>query len=141
MKEETNIDYLSRSLTTLDTMKNRTWKNKWPLVSEVVQKITGPRILKPQEYHNQTFWPWATATEILARSRFNKHQDCDMLLSKLIWENHPAVHALCEWINPITEKGGGAFPFRTGISAVRIVIMEILERFRSSLASPHNHVC
>jgi len=141
MKEETNMDYLSRPLTTLDTMKSRTWKNKWPLVSEVEQKITGPRILKPQEYHNQAFWPWATATEMLARSRFNKHQDCDMLLSKLVWENHPAVHAFCEWINPITEKGGGAFPFRTGISAVRIVIMEILERVRSSLASPHNRVC
>jgi hypothetical protein len=140
-KEATNGDQLSRSLTTLDTMKNRIWKDKWPLVSEFEQKITGPRILKPQEYHNQTFWPWATATEMLARIRFNKIQDCDILLSKLLSENHPSTHAYYEWINPITERGGGAFPFRTGISAVRIVIMEILERARRSMASSHNRVC
>lgn len=140
-KEATNGDHLSRSLTTLDTMKNRIWKDKWPLVSEFEQKITGPRILKPQEYHNQTFWPWATATEMLARIRFNKIQDCDTLLSKLLSENHPSTHAYYEWINPITERGGGAFPFRTGISAVRIVIMEILERARRSMASSHNRVC
>jgi hypothetical protein len=36
------------------------------------------------------------------------------------------MHAFYEWINPITEEGNGAFPFRTGISAVRISVVDIL---------------
>jgi hypothetical protein len=137
-QEPPEIDQRIRSVKTLDTIKNRIWKDKWPLVNEREQKITGPRILKPIEYHSQTFWPWATATEILARSRFNKIEECDILLAKLVSENHPSLRAYHEWINPITDKGEGAFPFRTGISAVRIVMMEILERIRKSMASPNN---
>ena len=138
------IDLHTRSAKTLDTIKNRLWKNNWPLVNERDQKITGPRILQPQEYHNQTLWPWATATEILARSRFNRIQECDILFSRLVSENRPTARhrgipgivnprAYYEWINPLTDEGGGVFPFRTGISAVRIVIMEILERIRTSM--------
>jgi hypothetical protein len=35
-----------------------------------------------------------------------------------------------EWINPITDEGRGAFPFRTGISAVRISAVDILSTIR-----------
>ena len=35
-----------------------------------------------------------------------------------------------EWINPVTDEGGGAYPFRTGISAVRIAIADIIEKIR-----------
>jgi len=144
IRKPAQIDLHTRSAKTLDTIKNRLWKNNWPLVNERDQKITGPRILRPQEYHNQTLWPWATATEILARSRFNRIQECDILFSRLISENRPSARhrgipgivnprAYYEWINPLTDEGGGVFPFRTGISAVRIVIMEILERIRASM--------
>ena len=144
IRKPEQIDLHTRSAKTLDTIKNRLWKNNWPLVNEHDQKITGPRILRPQEYHNQTLWPWATATEILARSRFNRIQECDILFSRLVSENRPSAghrgipgivnpRAYYEWINPLTDEGGGVFPFRTGISAVRIVIMEILERIRTSM--------
>lgn len=143
IRELAQIDLDARTAKTLDTIKNRLWKNTWPLVNEHDQKITGPRILRPQEYHNQTFWPWATATEILARSRFNRIQECDILISRIVSKNRPTARhrgipeivnprAYYEWINPLTDEGGGVFPFRTGISAVRIVIMEILERIRTS---------
>lgn len=143
IRELAEMDIHARSAKTLDTIKNRLWKNNWPLVNEHDQKITGPRILRPQEYHNQTFWPWATATEILARSRFNRIQECDILFSRIVSKNRPTARhrgipeivnprAYYEWINPFTDEGGGVFPFRTGISAVRIVMMEILERIRTS---------
>jgi glycogen debranching enzyme len=59
-----------RSVRTLDAIKNRAWKEKWPLVTEVELKATGPWTLKPYQYHNHTFWPWTTGIEMLARSRF-----------------------------------------------------------------------
>ncbi|MDQ3853750.1 MAG: GH116 family glycosyl hydrolase, partial [Thermoproteota archaeon] len=62
-----NLDRANRAL---DAIRNRVWKQKWPLVTEVELKSTGPWHLKPYEYHNHTFWPWATGIEMLARSRF-----------------------------------------------------------------------
>ena len=59
-----------RSNLTLDAIRARAWKEKWPLVTEVELKATGPWTLKPYQYHNQTFWPWTTGIEMLARSRF-----------------------------------------------------------------------
>ena len=91
IRELAQIDLHARSAKTLDTIKNRLWKNNWPLVNEHDQKITSPRILRPQEYHNQTFWPWATATEILARSRFNGIQECDILFLRIVSENRPTA--------------------------------------------------
>ena len=38
------------------------------------------------------------------------------------------MHTFYEWINPITDKAEGAYPFRTGISAVRLAIFDILKR-------------
>ena len=32
--------------------------------------------------------------------------------------------------NPVTDEGGGAYPFRRGISAVRIAIADIIEKIR-----------
>jgi hypothetical protein len=37
-------------------------------------------------------------------------------------------NAFYEWIDPITHTGKGAFPFKTGISALRIAIYDILYR-------------
>ena len=65
---------------TLDAIRNRAWKEKWPLVTETELKRTGPWILKPYQYHNHTFWPWTTGIEMLARSRFNKVEGCNILL-------------------------------------------------------------
>ncbi len=121
---------------TLDALKNRTWKEKWPLVTEAILKATGPWVLKPYEYHNHTFWPWTTGIEMLARSRFDRVTECDILLSTLASEGHPRMYAYYEWINPITEKPNGAFPFRTGICAVRNAIADILGKIREKPAQP-----
>ena len=120
-----------RAISTLDAIRSRVWKDKWPLVTEAELKSTGPWLLKPYQYHNQTFWPWTTGIEMLARSRFNRIEECDILLSKLASEEHPHIHTLYEWINPITDQGNGAYPFRTGISTVRIAIADILIRQNS----------
>jgi glycogen debranching enzyme len=121
-------DLYVRAISTLDTMRSRLWKNKWPLVTEVELKASGPWILKPYQYHNQTFWPWITALEMLARSRFDRIEECDILLSKIALEGHPHLHAFYEWIDPITDRPDGAYPFRTGISAIRLAIFEIINR-------------
>jgi glycogen debranching enzyme len=120
---------------TLDALKNRVWKEKWPLVTEVELKSTGPWVLKPYQYHNLTFWPWTTGIEMLARSRFDRVEECELLLSKLTSETNLQVHAFYEWINPITDEGNGAFPFRTGISAVRIAIVDIFNNIRKKAIS------
>lgn len=121
-----NIHY--RANLTLDAIRARTWKEKWPLVTEAELKSTGPWILKPYEYHNQTFWPWATGIEMLARSRFHRVEECNILLSKLISEGHPHIHAFYEWVNPITDQPDGSFPFRTGISGIRTAVTDILQK-------------
>jgi glycogen debranching enzyme len=122
----------SRAISSLDAIRSRVWKDKWPLVTEAELKSTGPWLLKPYQYHNHTFWPWTTGIEMLARSRFNRIGECDILLSKLASEEHPHIHTFYEWINPITDQGNGAYPFRTGISTVRIAIADILKRQNSS---------
>jgi hypothetical protein len=63
---------------------------------------------------------------MLARGRFGRVEECDILLSALASDDHK--HAFREWVNPITNEGNGAFPFRTGVSAVRIAISDILEK-------------
>jgi glycogen debranching enzyme len=125
-REKTGDRNLDRANRTLDTLKNRVWKEKWPLVTEVELKSTGPWILKPYQYHNYTFWPWTTGIEMLARSRFDRVQECNLLLSTLTSETNLQMYTFYEWINPITDEGNGAFPFRTGISAVRISVVDIL---------------
>jgi hypothetical protein len=120
----------NRSLRTLDAIKSRVWKEKWPLVTEADLKATGPWILKPYHYHNQTFWPWTTGIEMLARSRFDRVEESDILFSKLASDGHPHMHTYYEWINPITDEGSGAYPFRTGISAVRASIADIIGKIK-----------
>ena len=52
-----------RAISTLDSVRNRVWKEKWPLVTETELKRTGPWVLKPYQYHNHTFWPWTTGRD------------------------------------------------------------------------------
>lgn len=116
-----------RASMTLQVIKDRIWMNSaWPLITEKELQRTGPWILDPNQYHNHTFWPWMTGIEILARSRFQRYDECNNLLSALTRENHPQTLAYYEWVNPITGKGGGAFPFRTGISTIRVALTDIL---------------
>lgn len=126
----------SRAQSTFDTIKARLWKDEWPLVTETTLKTTGPWVLEPYEYHNHTFWPWTTAIEMLARSRFGRIEECDMLLSRLASEGHPHMHTFYEWVNPLTAEAKGAFPFRTGISAVRIALAEIIGKVANPSLSP-----
>jgi glycogen debranching enzyme len=130
-KEEEGGDRSSnydRLVRTLGAIRRRAWKEKWPLVTEVELISTGPWHLKPYQYHNHTFWPWATGIEMLARSRFGQFEECDILLSTLASEGHPHMHCFYEWLNPTNETSGGVYPFKTGISAVRIAIADILAK-------------
>ena len=124
-----------RAISTLDAIRNRVWKEKWPLVTETELKRTSPWVLKPYQYHNHTFWAWTTGIEMLARSRFNRGAECDILLAKLASEGHPHLHAFYEWINPISDEGSGAYPFRTGITAIRIAIADILQKINREFSS------
>ena len=47
-----------------------------------------------------------------------------ILLSELISEDNG--YSLYEWINPSAESGNGAFPFRTGISCMRLALRKIV---------------
>jgi hypothetical protein len=116
-----------RAARTLETIKNRIWKDgARPLITEKELKRTGPWILDSNQYHNHTFWPWITGIEMLARSRFQRYGECKDLFSELTRENYSQTLAYYEWINPVTGKGSGAFPFRTGISTIRIALTDTL---------------
>jgi hypothetical protein len=123
----------SRAISTLDAIKKRVWKDKWPLITEGELRQTGPWPLKPYQYHNHTFWPWTTGIEMLARSRFNQVEESYILLSKLTSKDRKRVgtHTFYEWINPITDDGGGAYPFRTGISTVRMAIVDMVQKIKT----------
>ncbi len=116
-----------RAARTLETIKTRIWKNgARPLITEKELKRTGPWILDSNQYHNHTFWPWITGIEMLARSRFQRYGECNDLLSELTRENYSQTLAYYEWVNPVTGKGSGAFPFRTGISTIRMALTDTL---------------
>jgi len=134
-RAKTGDENLYRANKALDTIRSRVWKEKWPLVTEVELKSTGPWHLKPYEYHNHTFWPWTTGIEMLARSRFDRVEESNLLLSKLTSETNLHMHTLYEWVNPITDEGNGAFPFRTGIAAVRISIVDIINNIKRKLSA------
>lgn len=118
------IKTILRALTTLESLKKRSWKNNLPLVTETELTKTGPWVLKSYEYHNHTFWAWITGIEMLARSRFGRVDDCNIIMSKFVSDKILYLDMLYEWVNPLTYKGSGAYPFRTGISAVRIAAIE-----------------
>jgi glycogen debranching enzyme len=132
---KTGDENLHKANRTLDAIRSRVWKEKWPLVTEVELKSTGPWRLQPYQYHNHTFWPWTTGIEMLARSRFDRVEECNLLLSTLTSESNLHMHTFYEWINPITDEGNGAFPFRTGISAVRISVVDILSNIKRRLSA------
>jgi glycogen debranching enzyme len=116
-----------RASSALEAIKSRMWKGKWPLVTEGFLEETGPWTLKPFEYHNQTCWPWIAAVEMLARARFDRIEDCDTMISAFTSQaGNPESIAFYEWIDPNTEQGHGAFPFRTGISTMRVMVIGFL---------------
>lgn len=116
-----------RAESTLGAIKQRIWiNNGWPLVTEKALRRTGPWVLEPDQYHNHTFWPWITGIEMLARSRFGRYRECNALLQGLTKESQTHALAYYEWVDPKTGKGNGAFPFRTGISTIRIALTDIL---------------
>ena len=122
-----------RLILALGSLKNKTWLKDIPLVTEKPLLKTGPWILQSNEYHNYTHWPWITAVELLTRFRFGQTDECNIILSKLFnhngrknKSNHD--HIFYEWLNPMTKTGGGAYPFRTGISAYRLTSFEIMSK-------------
>jgi hypothetical protein len=123
---------LKRANSTLDAIRNRVRINSWSVNIETLLKRSGPWHLKPYFYHNRTFWPWITGIEMLARSRFGRFDECDILLSKLASEDKLHILTFYEWVDPKTGKGGGAYPFRTGVCTVRIAIDHILSAVEKS---------
>jgi hypothetical protein len=109
----------------LDTLKAELWKHKFPTIIEKPLQKTGPWLLKPNYYHNYTFWPWITGIELMTRLRFRRFDECDYLISTLFLDEFSNENLLYEWVNPITNKGNGAYPFRTGISSLRLVIYDV----------------
>ncbi|MDQ3852851.1 MAG: GH116 family glycosyl hydrolase [Thermoproteota archaeon] len=124
-KQKTEPKFAIHANSTLDAIKNRIWKDKWPWITE---KTMDQWVLHPNQYHNHTFWPWSTGIEMLARSRFERIEECNTLLSVLTSQDEEDnnLRAFYEWVDPITHTGKGAFPFKTGISALRIAIFDIL---------------
>ena len=118
----------SRALCTLDTLKKRIWKFEMPLVTEREITKTGPWILKANEYHNHTFWAWITGIEMISRNRFGKISDFHFLFSKFISPNKIHSNLLHEWVDPKTFEGNGAYPFRTGISSIRIAVLDYMSK-------------
>ena len=122
-----------RMIQALESLRKRIWVKDIPLVTEKTLQKTGPWILQSNEYHNYTYWPWITAIELLTRFRFGQISECTILLSNLLNSdpNNKANHdrIFYEWLDPRTLKGGGAYPFRTGISAFRLASFEILSKF------------
>jgi hypothetical protein len=118
-------EHYIRAISTFNTMRSRLWNENWPLITEAELKASGPWTLKQYEYHNQTFWPWISGIEMLARGRFNRIEECNIMLSKIATKR-PHIPAFYEWINPITNQPSGAFPFRTGISSIRLALFDIL---------------
>ena len=122
-----------RMILTLESLRKRVWVKDIPLVTEKPLQKTGPWILQSNEYHNYTYWPWITAMELLTRFRFGQISECTILLSNLLYadpnnnSNHDRI--FYEWLDSRTLKGGGAYPFRTGISAFRVASFEILSKF------------
>lgn len=119
----------SRIESMLKQLKESNWHGMWPLLSDKALVKTGPWILKQHEYHNHTYWPWITAMELIARLRCGKKNDCEAMLSNLLTKSGPEKnhdYIFYEWLNPKTLEGGGAYPFRTGISSFRLAIHEVL---------------
>ncbi len=122
-----------RLILALGSLKNRIWLQDIPLVTERPLLKTGPWILQSNEYHNYTHWPWITAVELLTRFRFGQTDECNLLLSNLFnrnGKNKKSDHdnIFYEWLNPTTKTGGGAYPFRTGISAYRVTSFEMMSK-------------
>jgi hypothetical protein len=131
---------LKRANSTLDAITQRVWLDNWPTNVETLLKRTGRWHLKPDFYHNRTFWPWITGIEILARSRFNRLNECDILLSKLATDKKVHILTFFEWVNPKTSEGGGAYPFRTGICTVRWAIDHIVNSIEHQKSRKNNHI-
>ena len=126
--DDKNLDILyHRSNRTLDAIKEKVWLDSWPTNIETLLKASGPLHLKPYFYHNRTFWPWITGIEMTARSRFDRFDECNTLLSKLASEDDIHILTFYEWVDPKTGKGGGAYPFRTGVCTVRNAIDHIIQ--------------
>jgi len=126
--DDKNLDVLyHRSNRTLDAIKEKVWLDNWPTNIETLLKASGPLHLKPYFYHNKTFWPWITGIEMTARSRFDRFDECNTLLSKLASEDDIHILTFYEWVDPKTGKGGGAYPFRTGVCTVRNAIDHIIQ--------------
>ena len=114
----------------LQSLKDRVWLRGIPLVTEKPLQKTGPWILQAHEYHNYTHWPWITVIELLTRFRCGQINECNILLSNLFRNNGNSKKGndkiFYEWVDPRTLAGGGAYPFRTGISVYRLAAFEII---------------
>jgi glycogen debranching enzyme len=118
----------NRALCTPATLKRIIWKNEIPLVTEIEIIKTRPWVLKANEYHNHTLWAWITSIEMISAHRYGKLADFNCLFSRFESPNKLQLNKLHQWVDPITFDGKGAFPFRTGISSIRLVVLDYMRR-------------
>ena len=75
---------------------------------------------------------------MLARSRFNKAEGCNILLSKLASnDGHPHLHAFYEWITLLPIKGLEHINLERDES-IRIAIADILEKIKRESHSSYS---
>jgi hypothetical protein len=75
---------------------------------------------------------------MLARSRFNKAEGCNILLSKLASnDGHPHLHAFYEWITLLPIKGLAHINLER-IRDIRIAIADILEKIKRESPSSYS---
>lgn len=111
------IGYLKRRDVDNDGLLEQNYNEDW-----MDTALRTGKIVYSQACWIHAFWPWTTGIEMLARSRFNKLQECDILLSGLSSDDgDPHPQTFYEWINPITGEGAGAYPFRTGIFTIHLL--------------------
>lgn len=110
----------------LSTVEKVLWKQYGASCQEPPSRVTAPPILAPYKYQNGGVWPWITSAEILARLSYSQVQEPKLLLQRIL----PVAHL--EWIDPNNMRNGGAFPFRTGIAAIRTALRKFLEIYNKT---------
>ncbi len=107
----------TKALSTLEKIQKNLWKDGSSVSCFAPRNNTGPAKLKSYHYQNGGFWPWITSFEILARLYYDDADNCKIIIKRAL----PCAEI--EWVNP-DFKDGGAYPFRTGIAAMRTALRE-----------------
>ncbi|MBI2184530.1 MAG: hypothetical protein HYU39_06180 [Thaumarchaeota archaeon] len=99
------------SVEVLRVLKERTRRALGPVVVDPPLGETLPLRTNAGVYQNGAFWPWVTAQEVLAKLRYGFVDEAIALFRACI-----PFFGL-EWVEPVSGKKQGRYPFKTGIAA------------------------